>query len=252
MALSIPIFLNSGGAQGTPTNFTQNFGTPIYLNPVNQYLIYLKKFTYYNSIKNITAEQDNNKLKYRDSFDQWATFTFEDGAYNINDMNRTLYEYFETIDELYDVDGIDTSPIYFEAMNSTDKIKINLRPGWHVDFTEGKLCDRLGFYNDIITATQTGGKAANITDQDSIMIHCSITSDSIFNGNKSDVIENVPIKVPPNYQQVYEPLHITYSLINTSTIYGIQMRLTDQLGKEIKLDDDVTYDMSIIQSSRMV
>ena len=249
MSESIPIVLNSAVAgNGTPTNFTQNLSTPIYLNPENRYLIYLKKFTFYNSVKNITAALNNNKIKYFDGF-EWITFTFEDGAYNIDDMNRALYEYFEDLNWLYDVNGVQTSPIYFEGFAAIDKIRVNLKPGYKIDFSEGRFCDRIGFYDtDLITANQTGGKTADITDHDSLLIHCSLTSNSIVNGNKSDVIENVPITVLPGSQQVYEPKHITYAVINTTNISSIQMRVTDQEGTEINLDDDVTYDLSIIQS----
>lgn len=252
MTESIPINLNSAMAKnGTPTNFTYELGSSIYLNPQNRYLIYLKKFLFYNSVKNITAEKNNNKIKYFDGF-EWITFTFEDGAYNIDDMNRALYEYFQDLNWLYDVGGVPTSPIYFEPFAAIDKIRVNLKPGYKIDFSVGRFCDRIGFYDtDLITVTQTGRKTADITDHDNILIHCSLTSNTITNGYRSDVIENVPITVPPGSQQVYEPKNITYCLINTSNISSIQMRITDQEGTEIKLDDAVSYDMSIIQSQIM-
>lgn len=248
---SIPINIDTSQVTNSEHHdVTIQLETPIYLDPSRSYTVYLHHANLWNCWTNISARQNNNTMRIRDNFGDWFNITFPDGAYNIEDMNIFLFNFFQGNNMLTtDENGTKISPIYFTGNVATGQTIVNMQGGFQWDTSTGNLRLLLGFNSETIIATsqyfkKTGENLANISnDINSVMIHCSLIDGrfSIYNGKTSDIIFSSNINVPQGYQMQLEPKNVVPIPINSHNLSTIRMRVTDQLNRDLIMTEPVSY-----------
>ena len=135
---------------------------------------------------------------------------------------------------------------------NTLKCEIEIKSPYQIDFTiDNSIRSILGFDRILLTkpGKHEGEYGVNITEVNSLLIRCSIVTDSYINGTNSDCICSFSPDVPPGhlihirpYQTLYTPINCTYS------IPQITMRITDEASNEVNLNGErVTYHLHIRQ-----
>ena len=145
-----------------------------------------------------------------------------------------------------DVPTVNGAPQYniIVAPNySTLKVDITAKNNYQLKFNSS-MNELLGFDNSqrTVSTTTSGNNVANITRSvNSLSIKCSIATGSFENATTSDVIYTFIFNVGPGSLQEIAPNQILYVPINTyNEIQSIRMRLTDQLGRPVDLNNEPT------------
>jgi hypothetical protein len=110
-------------------NFEVYYNVPITLNGDN-YEIALIGCNIWFSWYNISHEYKNNFLKFYNGH-TWEKIVFPNGFYTIDLINY----YLNSISKLF----------FFEINEISSRCVLRLKTGYKVDFSDGKLCEILGF-----------------------------------------------------------------------------------------------------------
>ena len=134
---------------------------------------------------NLRPEYENTKLRI--SKDKGANFSeiiFPAGVYDYEDINEFIHQKIGGDDY-----GID---ILFDF--STYKVFIKLDENYQIDFAgSGNFHDLLGFDKQLLKGSAFGKRLPNITNSiDNIYLRCSLLSNSILAGERSDVLFTFP------------------------------------------------------------
>ena len=224
---------------GNTTDFTTYISPQIQFYPNKQYEAALLSVDTYNSIPNITDE--NNKFTYsNDKGITWKTLTLSKGSYELQAINDEIQrqmiingDYDSMKNEYY---------ITISANVSELKSIINItNESYLVDFRiEKSIGPTLGFPS---TSSRIGygynksEEIVNITKVNSVLINVDIISGSYVNGNQSPVIYSFnPNKVSPGYKIDERPNpKLIYYPVNRLGINSIRVWLTDQNNNPIDL-----------------
>ena len=224
------LFFDSHSSQitGTSQNFQASFNPPLLLDEKKTYEIALINSTIWYSWFNINTT--NNQIRIFDG-KAWKTLVIPRGAYNLTDINRYIQRKIEN------EDGITIEP-NFNTLHS----EIYLKHGYKVDFDiPSSLAPVLGFSKKLVDTTSTSDFIVNITDTHNILIHCSLVSEAYLNGRTGDVIYSFSPDKPPGFQLNIQPNEKTFlPLTKTDRISDVIMRITDQDGKELNLNNERT------------
>jgi hypothetical protein len=231
------IFLDSRQAGGSSENFTVNFESPLQLDSNKQYEIGLVSANIWYSWFNVNSS--NNKFRYHNG-SNWVDVAIPPGAYNVDDIASA-------IKSVVNGDYIIIRPNF-----NTLKCEIDLKSPYKIDFTiPNSIRSILGFESQILSQSgkHAGANRVNITEVNSILIRCSIVTDSYINGTSADCICSFSPDVPPGHLIHINPFQTLYTPINcTYSISQISMRVTDETGKEVDLNGErVTYLLHIRQ-----
>lgn len=227
----------------TKSDFTINFSPSIYLKANKEYEAALLSINLYNSIPNITEE--NNIFKYsNDEGKSWKIITLNKGSYEIQAINDEIQRQM-IINEDYDVEN---NKLYITLSADIAELKSIIEitnKRYLVDFNvENSIGPTLGFFRE---ATETSrsfhkmigygyNKSNNIVDITKInlvQVNIDIISGSYVNGNQSPCIYSFdPYKVPPGYklEERPNPTLIFYP-VNRTNIHNLRIWLTDQDNK---------------------
>lgn len=91
----------------------------------------------------------------------------------------------------------------------------------------------------ILTASSNvGTEVPNLSqDTDILMIHCDLVSDSLVDGEESDVVYSFSTSVlRPSYSFTLKPRRITFNPINKQTISSIRMYITNGTRRVVDLN----------------
>ena len=226
---------------GRSSNLSMQIPTPIKLDSNRNYKMGLKFFSVYNTIRNVTTE--NNKFKYsKDAGKTWETKTFEPGSYEASEL----------IKELGDVDTSTNKPnIDFEPYIPTNKFKLVLRNNRQVDFTIDKsIRNILGFDSKKYTTTTIAENKSNIESQiDIINIHCDVVEGGYFNGLPQNIIYSIPsFTVPLGYKIIENLVKPIYLPVIISTISSIKLEIKDNNGNPIDFgEENITVQLHLKQ-----
>jgi len=231
------IFLDSNQARGCSQNFTVNFEPALQLDRDKQYEIGLVSANIWFSWFNVNSS--NNRFRYHSGTD-WIDVTIPPGAYNIDDIANEIKS------------EVKNDSIIIRPNFNTLKCEIELKAPYKIDFTsDNSIRSILGFDRVVLNTPgkHEGENRVNITEVNSLLIRCSIVTDSYINGSNSDCICSFSPNVPPGhlihicpYQTLYTPVNCSY------TIPQITMRITDESDKEVDLNGErVTYHLHIRQ-----
>ena len=91
----------------------------------------------------------------------------------------------------------------------------------------------------LTSGSHIGTKVPNLSEATDVLnIHCDFISESLVDGQDTDIIYNFRISVlQPSYSFTLQPRRITFNPINKTTISSIRMWVTD--GKRRLLDLDL-------------
>ena len=226
----------------TESDFKFNLLPPIRLNPNKKYEAALLSINLYNSIPNITEE--NNTFKYStDSGKNWKLITLNKGSYEIQAINDEIQrqmiingDYDDANNEFYITLSVDI-PELKSIINITNKTYL-------VNFlVENSIGPTLGFYYGVLWHGKIGfgfNKSPHIVDITKInlvLINVDIISGSYVNGYQSPCIYSFdPNKVSPGYKLEDRPNpSLTYYPVNRESINSLRIWLTDQNNKLVDL-----------------
>ena len=170
-----------------PGDFTIKYTNPIILDSNKQYEIGLDRiismsFTWFN----LTKELNNQKIRYSsDSGSNWTELTFQPGVWNYVDFNDYIKGETQT--------GTASNPsfsITLEFNDSIFRVIITLAQNYQLDLTKSNFNNLIGFNKKILTASvNEGDYIPNLSqDREILNIHCDLISDSLVDGNETDII----------------------------------------------------------------
>jgi len=221
----------------TKSDFTFNMLPPINLKHDTQYEAALMSINLYNSIPNITHE--NNKFKYSsDNGITWKNIIFNTGSYEINAINSEIQRYMINNADF----NADDNEFYITLSADIPELKsiINItNPLYIVDFNiENSIGPTLGFQSEVLGfGYNKSPTIVDITKINLVLVNIDIISGSYVSGYQSPCIYSFdPYKVPPGYKLDDRPNpSLTYYPVNKTSINSLRIWLTDQSNKPIDL-----------------
>ena len=202
-----------------PGDFTTKFTPELNLEGNNQHFIALDHISMSASWYNVRLEYENNKLRIsKDKGAYFEEINFPSGVYDYEDLNEFIHKKIGKLGEL----------------------TIQLDENYQIDFAgSGNFHDLLGFEKKILKGSAFGAFLPNITNSiDNIYLRCSLLSDSIIDGKKSDVLFTFPTNTKTRSLPFREHPQIDYlwNEINTQYISEVRFWLTDDKDREVDLN----------------
>jgi len=188
-----------------------------------------------NSFYNLSNNNNNNKIKFKEGANDYVELTIDSGSYDINELSTKLktlleaqsitfgnsYTYTFTYDEINNLINITNS--------GNDAV---------FDFTGNNTCRRfLGFTSSIQTISNANGitsnRAVDITDtRNSIFVRLpNLNNNKVIesnNGKFSNVIAQIPVELSRNTFFTYNPPIGFRCELNQKTINSIDILITYQ------------------------
>ena len=184
---SIPLFFDSRKGQGTSENFVTSFNPPLQLNIKKSYEIALISSQIWYSWHNITSL--NNNFYYSTGENGSKFFEIPPGSYNTEDLN-------DEIKYLIREKGDDENSITLTPNYNTLKSRIELKNDYSIDFRPPHTLNSvLGFDSSYLVGNRIhdSQNIVNITNINSLQIHCSLIEGSYINGLSSDLLFTVSL-----------------------------------------------------------
>lgn len=216
--------MDSGSATGPSHNFSKRLATPLDLSG-KKYEIALTKASLWYSWSNINPTLGNQTMRIYTSV---ATLTFSDftipeGQYSLANINTLLQGYLVTA-------GLVANDITITGNYNTGYCTVSINQAdISLDLSIGSLYYTLGMSQSNITTTTTGTNIVRISnDRNMINIHTNLLSSatqSLFNGNKSNILFSFTQDVPPSSIINLEPFRKSFvpmgdvGIIDTVSVY---------------------------------
>ena len=218
-----------------PGDFTTKLIPELNLADNAQHFIALDHISMSASWYNVRPENENNKLRIsKDKGVNFEEINFPSGVYDYEDLNEFIHQ---KIGKLGDGKNYGIN-ILFDF--STYKVFIQLDENYQIDFAgSGNFHDLLGFDKKILKGSAFGESLPNITNSiDNIYLRCSLLSDSIIDGKRSNVLFTFPTNTKTRSLPFREHPQIDYlwNKINTQYISEVRFWLTDDRDREVDLN----------------
>ena len=116
---------------------------------------------------------------------------------------------------------------------------ITLENNYQLDLTKSNFNNLIGFNRVILRdEVNIGIKTPNVSeDTDFLNIRCDLISDSLVNGEESDIIFSFGAgTLRASYNFVLEPRRIIFNPINRTSISSIRIYVTDGLRRPVYLN----------------
>jgi hypothetical protein len=224
---------------GNTTDFTTSFHPAIKLDPKKEYEAAFLSLETYNSIPNIT--ENNNTFKY----------SIDDGnTWKIIKLPTDAYEYTQIADEIQrqmiennDFDSNEAKNdfyINFSICRLSSLIEIK-NPSYKIDFgVEYSIGPTLGFSNEILTrGVHKSPKIVDITNINSILINVDFIEGGYVNKSYCHAIHNFSPKVGPGYKIFEQPSpELIFYRVSKDFIPDVRVWLTDQNQNVINLQGE--------------
>ena len=179
-------------------------------------------FTWFN----VTKELNNQKIRFSsDSGVNWTELIFNQGVWNYVDFNNFLKENTKT--------GTASNPSFPVTLEFDDTIFrtiITLAQNYQLDLTQSDFNDLIGFNKKILTESENiGDYIPNLSqDREILNIHCDLISDSLVDGDKTDIIFSFSTStLTPSYSFTQEPRRIQFNPVNKNIIHKVRIYITD-------------------------
>ena len=186
---------------------------------------------------NINSGYDNQKIEW--SKDGGKTFTkieFDPGVWDYQDLDRYIKEKPKTTDS----DGKEVYPITLTFDESTFRVIITLEKDYQLKLTESNFYRLIGVKKEILKkeGENVGDTTPNISeDTDVLNIHCDLISDSLVDGQESDIIFSFGTgTLQSSYNFVLEPCLVLFNPVNKTRISSIRIYVTDGLRRPVYLN----------------
>ena len=168
----------------------------------------------------------------KDGGTTWETITFPSGIFGYNDINEFIHKQIGKTGDKYGIS------VLFDL--STYKVFIQLENGFQIDFAKsGNFNVLLGFEKKIVSSSEYGGNFPNITNSvDNLYLRCSLLSDSIVSGKRSNVLYSFSTSTKTRSMpfEIQRSIYL-WSKINTTTINEITFWFTDDNDREVDLNN---------------
>jgi len=228
----IPITLTS-----KTTDFTTHFPNPIKLDPRKKYKVAFVSLETYNSIPNITNE--NNNFTYsNDNGKTWKCIKLRKNAYDIVEINDEVQRQMIIAGD-YNVEQ-DSMYINISTFTLSSVIEIS-HPEYKINFdVENSIGPLLGFDKELLSyGYNQSPKIVIINQVNSILIHTNIINGSYDNGLRAKVIHSFSPAVGPGVKIRERPQpELIFCSINLSEIDNIRIWLTDEEKNPIDLQGE--------------
>lgn len=228
------------------TDFTTYLAPPINLDPCKKYEAAFISLETYNSIPNIT--ENNNIFKYSiDKGETWKIITLPPDAYEFTQIGDEIKrQMIENGDYNKEVDSSNRFYITFSICRLSSMIEI-LHSHYKVDFgVKDSIGSTLGFSNEILSfGSYKSPKIVDINQVNSILINVDFISGSYVSMPnqtclQSPSIYNFSPKVGPGFKinERPNPTLIFYPVTCSNIISSVRLWLTDQNNKPINLQGE--------------
>ena len=238
-----PMFIRSvnGIVNSKSHDFTIRINPPIEFDSNKDYYLALDSISMSYSWYNVSTKYLNNVVSYsHDSGITFTNITLPDGNYSYDELS--LYIQRELKANGHTEDGITLS-----FVPSLFKVFLSLKSGFQLDTIKGEFGRLIGFGKQIYRSSTYGPNLPDITRSvDNILIHTDIISGSVVSSNYSDVLYSFSVdNLPLSYPFHIEPRRAKYIKINTNTLRFIRFYITDDLDRELDLND-IPVSMTLI------
>jgi len=238
---------------GNTTDFTTSFHPPLKLDPKKEYEAAFLSLETYNSIPNIT--ENNNVFKYStDTGKTWKIIKLPVDAYEYtqiaDEIQRQMIENNDFKSET--TEGKASFYINFSICRLSSLIEIN-NPMYKIDFgVENSIGPTLGFRDEVLLqGIHKSPKIVDITNINSILINVdfieggytsvdvSKRSEQRLKASYSHAIHNFSPKVGPGYKIFEQPSpELIFYRMTKDFIPDVGVWLTDQNQNQINLQGE--------------
>ena len=161
---------------------------------------------------------------------------FAQGVWTYHDFDKYIKELTKTIDG----EGNEDYPITLTFDDPTFRVIIDLDDGYRLDLTKSNFNELIGFDKKILTEIENiGVRVPNLTqDTDVLNIHCDLISNSLVDGEESDIIYSFGTStLRASYGFVLEPRRVIFNPVNKTSISSIRIYITDGLRRPVYLNN---------------
>jgi len=188
-----------------------------------------------NSFYNLSANNNNNKIKFKEGNNNYVELTIDSGSYNILELSDKLKTLLEAQSVIFG--NSYTYTFNYDEINNLLTITNNGNDAIF-DFTDINSCRRfLGFTSSIQTISNANGitsdRAVDITDtRNSIFVRLPNLNNSKViesnNGKYSNVISQIPVELSRNTFFTFEPPQSFKCELSQKQINSIDILITYQ------------------------
>lgn len=198
------------------------FDKPIVLESDRKYKMGLSYFSVYNSIRNITEENNSVSISKLGN-GIYENITLPPGSYEISDIEDALAQ-------IGGVDENNKKNIRLLPKVNLNKVELVLQNKRAVMFVKKSFNNILGFEEREYKETTLAEHRANIqNDINLINIQCDKIIGGYLNDTQKNIIYSIPsFTVGVGFRIVEKPVNITYLKLNTNVINEINLYIKDQ------------------------
>jgi hypothetical protein len=212
--------------QFTTTDYITTLPIPIDLNPKRNYVIYMKRFSVFNTIFNVDTTK--NIFTYYNGA-QWKTITIPPGAYEIKQLNTTIQSQMQINGDWNATDK--SYYISIVADEPTSKSIMTITNNYQVNFTvANSINSMLGFTSQIYSSgVNISQNIIQITLTNDIDIHCSlVTSNSYINGERKPILYSISAySIQVGAKIIVSEINPIFLPLNTKRIDTIRFQIKD-------------------------
>ena len=221
-----------------PGDFTTRFTPTIQLgNDASYYIGFNRIISMSFSWTNVNEGYNNQKIAFsKDDGRTWTDIDFAKGVWTYHDFDKYIKEETRTIDG----EGNEDYPITLTFDDPTFRVIITLATNYQLDLTKSNFNELIGYDKKILKEeTNIGVRVPNLTqDTDVLNIHCDLISDSLVDGEESDIIYSFGTStLRASYGFVLEPRRVIFNPVNKTTISSIRIYITDGLRRPVYLNN---------------
>ena len=227
-----------------PENFITRFNRPIILDENKKHEVALNRiinmsFTWFN----VNPKYGNQSIKYSsDGGSTYKDITFPEGVWNYTKFNEHIKNITKTGDKY---------PITLEFDNTTSRVTITLADNYRLDLTKSNFNELIGYDKKVLSdPINIGSRVPNLSqDTDILNIHCDLVSESLVDGEDTDIIYSFSTSVLlPNSSFTMEPIEKIYMPVSKTMIDSIRIHITDGKRRLVNLNGADTAFSLILKS----
>ena len=227
------------GTKGNrPGDFTTRFNPTLDLqNDTGKYYVAFNRIiSLAFAWTNINSGYANQKIAF--SKDGGRTFTdidFAQGVWDYKDIDNYIKEKTKTTDS----EGNEVFPITLAFDEPTFRVLITLEKDYRLDLTKSNFHRLIGFKKVVLSNERNVGSITpNISeDTDVLNIHCDLISESLVDGQESDIIFSFGTgTLQSSYNFVLQPRRVIFNPVNKTRISSIRIYVTDGLRRPVYLN----------------
>lgn len=206
------------------------------------YEVGLKHFVFWNTMFNITPENNTLTITYQTNDYNPETNEFQTNVRHNVQLEPGFYE----IDDIIDIFNADheiiESSTHFEFLKKS--LSVRVKSAREIDFTgENSIGPVLGFSKRVLKAGKSAvsDQALKLCSINTVKIHCNLIRSNIEDTKRNThVLYDFPLDVTKiGTQIIKEPNPICYFTVNTDIIYELEIRITDQDNRLLDLQGDI-------------